>query len=173
MRERAEPSPSSELAASPGFTADGFRLRELHPVAKVQIQTFPGRPRLLALEGEDPLFLVRGPHEWLAYSCTQTPSALLVCLREHFGDEDLIYTNVSGAFVVIEASGARVIDILMRTCTLDLEGNALPKMAATTTALAHVTVLLHRMADATVWRIFAERSCAHHLWDWLIDSAGR
>ncbi len=52
----------------------------------------------------------------------------------------LVCTNVSSATTLFELSGAQAIDVLMRDCTLDLEGNAVPPSACAQTHLAQTTV---------------------------------
>jgi heterotetrameric sarcosine oxidase gamma subunit len=166
------------------FQAADFELRELRDVAKVRAQLvrprgsntlgidsrcFPHSPN--SSIGIDPAILWKAPDDWMIYSQTLTAERLCEFVQESAAaDPRLIITDLTSASIVLELRGARAIDVLMRDCTLDLEGHAIPPGACAQTELAQVGVLIHRPADPDAWRIFVERSVALQVWDWLCCS---
>jgi len=170
------------LSQSPLVTA-GAELRAL-AVAKVRVQVLRPRgcdrpaadPAMLpqvpnTAIGSDPCALWGGPDDWIVYSQNLDGNALHHWVSEIATDAPLVATDVSGATSVLELRGMRAVYILMRDCTLDLDGDAVPLRGCAQTLLAQTTVLIHRSAQDT-WRVFVERSAASHVWDWLVDTAG-
>jgi len=173
--------PLSPLNFAPVVGTD-FELRALPGIAKVRVQALrkrgmntpcadtarlPSTPN--SVFGADPVMLWKAPDDWLAYSETLSGEQLCQVLREVASSVPLLVTDVSSASVVLELSGAGAIELLMRDCTLDLEGEAVKPGACAQTALAQVSVMLHRPRDKDAWRIFVERSVASHVWSWLTD----
>lgn len=175
--QRSPALPSFPLSAS------GFFLRDIGAVAKVRVQALRSRgmpaptvtdPRLPdrpnTASGSNPTALWKAPDDWLVYSRTLSPDALINWVAAIPSSAPLIATDVSSSSAIFELSGARAIDVLLRDCTLDLEGNAVPVGACAQTLFAQTTVLIHRPDQAT-WLLFIERSVAQHVWDWLLDSS--
>lgn len=171
--------PLSPLPSASVIGAD-FEMREVPDVAKVRVQALRRRgmtapcadPQQLptlpnTALGEDPVVLWKAPDDWLAYSETLSGAQLRDVLSRVAASAPLIVTDVSSASVVVKLRGARVPELLMRDCTLDLEGGAVAPGACCQTALAQVNVMLHRSKDGEAWRLFIERSVASHVWDWL------
>lgn len=167
------------------FAAHGFRLRELEAVTKIRVQALrsrgmtapaaspsqlPGVPNTAL--GTDPIALWRAPDDWLVYSQTLPADVLSKWVGAVSSEAPLVVTDVSSASVVLELSGPRAVDILLRDCTLDLEGAAVPPGACAQTSFAQTGVLIHRPAEGDTWRLFVERSVAVHVWEWIIDTAG-
>ncbi len=176
--------PHSPLTSAPLIEAD-FEMRELPRVAKIRVQALRSRgmnapcadTQRLPLSpntalGIDPVVLWKAPDDWLAYSQTLSSTDLCNALRQVPARATLLLTDVSSASVVLELRGPRALDVLMRDCTLDLEGGAVKPGNCAQTALAQVNVIVHRPGDTDMWRLVVERSVAAHLWDWLIDTAG-
>lgn len=170
------------LASAVPIATHGFSMREMEGVSKLRVQVLrnrglytpavspenlPDKPNTTL--GTNPIALWRAPDDWLVYSGAMTPEALDDWVAAILSDAPLVATNVSSASTVLELSGARVIDVLMRDCTLDLEGNAVPPGECAQTQFAQVSVLLHRV-DEDIWRLFVERSVAQHVWEWLADT---
>jgi heterotetrameric sarcosine oxidase gamma subunit len=167
------------------YAADGFELRELGAVTKVRIQTLrhrglstsaadsrklPAVPNTVL--GSDPFVLWKAPDDWLVYSLSQPPAAVFQWAAEVASEAPLVATDVSCSSTLLELSGPKVVDILLRDCTLDLEGNAIPPSACAQTQFANTVVLIHRLSQPSVWRLFVERSVAANVWEWIVDSAG-
>jgi heterotetrameric sarcosine oxidase gamma subunit len=157
-----------------------FEMCELPRVAKARVQALRSRgvntpcsdPHHLPTSpntavGDDPFVLWKAPDDWLAYSQTLSGTQLCDILGGIPASAPLIVTDVSSASVVIQLSGARVFEVLMRDCTLDLEGGALSPGNCVQTAFAQVNVVLHRPRNGKTWRLFVERSVAPHVWAWL------
>jgi heterotetrameric sarcosine oxidase gamma subunit len=166
------------------FSAAGFQLRELDAVTKLRVQVLrprgirtpavdpaylPERPNTTS--GVDPIALWKAPDDWLVYSQTLASDALSDWLTSVHSEAPLVITDVSSASVVLELRGPRALDILLRDCTLDLEGDAIPPDACGQTQFAQTTVMIHRPVSAETWRLFVERSVAMHVREWLVDTA--
>ncbi len=166
------------------FSAAGFRIRELEPVTKLRVQGLhargqysaatdpkylPERPNTIC--GVDPIALWKAPDDWLVYSQNLTARAMSDWVGAIRSEAPLVVTDVSSASVLLELSGSRTVDVLMRDCTLDLEGNAVPPGACAQTLFAQTTVMIHRDVSAETWRLLVERSVAMHVWEWLVDTA--
>jgi heterotetrameric sarcosine oxidase gamma subunit len=164
------------------FARPGYELKEIAGAAKIRVQALrarglaapvcrsdqlPHRPNTVS--GEDPAALWKAPDDWIVYSPTRPAEALQEWVPQIESDVPLIATDVSSASVILELTGPAAIDVLLRDCTLDLEGDALLAGCCAQTQFAQVGVLLHRLADPERWRMFVERSVALHVWDWLVD----
>lgn len=145
---------------------DRDRIREIAALAGGLLPEAPNR----AL-GDDPWVLWRGPGDWLAYSLTRSFESLARAFGEPLAGLPLYSTDVSSMYALVELSGERAVDVLMRDLTLDLEGGAIPPGACAQTLFAQVSVLVHRPEPGDRWRLWVDRSAARHLWDWLVDSA--
>jgi len=177
--------PSSPLPVNmQRYTAPDLQLRELERVSKLRVQALrsteacaaqadpkylPESPNTAC--GTDPFALWIAPDDWLVYSLTDTVTALGDAMALVESRLPLVTTDVTSASVVLELSGPRSIDVLMRDCTLDLDGEAIRMNCCARTLFAQTTVLIHR-PEAFTWRLFVERSVARHVWDWLVDTAG-
>jgi heterotetrameric sarcosine oxidase gamma subunit len=117
--------------------------------------------------GTEPIVLWKAPGDWLAYSQNLDAAALSNSMRQLSAGAPCVITDVSAASIVLELRGARVLDVLMRDCTLDLEGGAIQPGDCAQTAFAQVSVMIHRPVDVDAWRLFVERSVAVHVWDWI------
>jgi heterotetrameric sarcosine oxidase gamma subunit len=180
MIELERRSPLAPVSPHP-FLAEHFELRELPHVTKIRVQARRSSSPLTvgsfvdvaanASAGIDPIVLWKAPREWLAYSTSLAADKVLATLRQESQNASLVLTDVSSASVVLELQGQRALDVLMRDCTLDLEGDAVPPGHCAQTTLAQVGVLIHRPAEQLKWRLFVDRSVAGHVWEWIVDTA--
>lgn len=167
------------------FSAAGFQLREIEAVTKLRVQVLRPRGMLTAAVypsqlpeqpntavGVDPIALWKAPDDWLVYSQSLSSEALSDWAERIRSEAPLVITDVSSASVLLELSGPRALDVLMRDCTLDLEGDAIAPGACAQTLFAQTTVMIHRPVSTETWRLFVERSVAMHVWEWLLDTAG-
>ncbi len=179
--QRRSPLPKSART----YAATDFALRELEAVTKIRVQALRGRgmskPAANPLQlpdvpntasGTDPIALWRAPDDWLVYSQTLNAEVLSNWVATVASEAPLVVTDVSSASVVLELSGARAVDILLRDCPLDLDGDAVRPGACAQTSFAQTGVLIHRPSEPGTWRLFVERSVALHVWEWLVDTAG-
>ena len=182
MTELERASPLASARRSSGTA--GFELHEIANVAKVRVQALRGRgagtpcadPNRLPFSpntalGVDPIVLWKAPDDWLAYSLELPAARVCAAVRLVTSSAPLVLTDVSSASVVLELRGPRALDVLMRDCTLDLEGDAITPGNCAQTVLGQVSVMMHRPQDADAWRLFVERSVAMHVWYWLIETA--
>jgi heterotetrameric sarcosine oxidase gamma subunit len=162
-----------ELPAAAKFRLQAPRheLERLRAAAGERLPFAPGQAGTHDVGGDDPWLLWRAPGDWLAYSLALDADELEAELELSFSGLRLYRTNVSSLLAFFEIRGERALETLMRSATLDLEGEALPPGAATQTAMAQLTVTLHRPSAAPLWRLGVDRSAARWFWEWLVDSA--
>ena len=166
------------------FGAPGFALLAAPAAGKIRVQALRKRglrspaadPARLPLvpntaSGSDPFALWKAPDDWLVYSPERDASELSDWVAGISSDAPLVLTDISSASTVLELKGDRVSEILLRDCTLDLEGEAVPPGRCAQTSFAQTIVMIHR-PERDTWRLFVERSVTRHVWDWLVDSAG-
>jgi sarcosine oxidase, subunit gamma len=178
--KRISPLPDKDR----NFTIPNFQLRELEGVTKLRVQVLRARGNRTAAAdplklpsspnttcGEDPIALWRAPDDWLVYSPALDEDDLSRWVDAVESTSPLILTDVSSASAVLELQGPRTIDILMRDCTLDLDGDAIKPGSCAQTLFAQTTIVIHRPETPDTWRLFVERSVTRHVWDWLVDSA--
>ena len=171
-------------AGSAPYLTPTIQIHEVAPVWKIRAQALsrrdvgprkddcidlPARPN--SGLGNDPYLLWKAPGDWLAYSTKHSVDPLTQWLRDLRYPDPLILTDVSAGMAVIEMRGPGVIELLLRDCSLDLEGTALMPGACAQTSFAHAHILLHRPLEEPNWRLFVERSVALHVWEWLVDTA--
>jgi heterotetrameric sarcosine oxidase gamma subunit len=145
-----------------------LRARHQQPVTDApELPVIPNSAR-----GSDPVALWRGPDDWLVYSLSHPAGPLLDWIDALPTDTPLVVTDVSSASVLLELRGPAAVPILMRDCTLDLEGNAVPPGGCAHTAFAQTSVTIHRPHEPDTWRLLVERSVALDVWDWLVDTMG-
>jgi sarcosine oxidase, subunit gamma len=167
-------------------TVPEFTLRELENVAQVRVQALRSRgmdkpaanpPQLPNVPntscGTDPIALWKAPDDWLVYSQVLTTEALSRWIATVTSEAPLIVTDVSCASVVLELGGPRALDVLLRDCPLDIEGNAIPPGACAQTLFAQTSVIIHRPTKPGSWHLFIERSVAIHVWEWLLITAAK
>lgn len=167
---------------------DGCELVELPRVAKRRLQAHRRDVDLLADRagallpfvpnsalGSGPWLLWRAPGDWLAYALDgahgEPETELDALLGARLAGLGLLSTDVSSGSALFELRGERALELLLRDCTLDLEGDGVPPGGCAQTPIAGLTALLHRPDPAPCWRLFVDRSAARHLWRWFVDSA--
>jgi sarcosine oxidase subunit gamma len=121
--------------------------------------------------GNDPFVLWKGPADWLVYSTPRPPSDIEAWLAGVRSEAMLVTTDISSAVGALELTGPSIVEVLLRDCTLDLEGGAIPPGACAQTELAHTKVMIHRPAGSETWRLFVERPVILHVWEWLVDTS--
>ncbi len=117
--------------------------------------------------GADPALLWLGPRAWVAVTghasaATELASHSAAALRTVGGHA----VDLSDGHQSLRISGPDARSLLNQGCALDLDSANFSQGAATRTALARMSVILHRdRADAYVLHV--DRSLAHQLWEWL------
>lgn len=167
------------------YSAPDLRMRELKPMNQLRVQALRPRGNTVpaadlsklpvtpnTTSGTDPIALWKGPDDWLVCSQTLSVDGLNEWVSAIASGAALLVADVSCANVVIELSGARAVETLLRDCTLDLLGEAIPMGACARTQFAQTSVMIHHASDPEAWLIFVDRSVTLHVWEWLVDSAG-
>ena len=157
-------------------------IRQLEAIQGLRVQTLrdrrapgpaadplklPDSPNSTA--GADPFALWKAPGHWLVYSELLSADALESWVSSATLSAPLLVTDATSESALLELTGTRAIDVLLRDCTLDLEGGAVPVRGCAQTQFAQTSVIIHRPTH-DAWRMFVERSVALHVWNWIIDS---
>ena len=160
-----------------------IRIEELMPVSQLRVQILRNSASRRAISvigmpdipntgsGVDPVALWQGPGDWHVYSQSLDARALEAWGQNLSSESPFVLTEMSFANVVFELSGKLSVDILLRDCTLDLLGGAISPVQCARTQYAQTSVLIHRVQQVDVWRLFVERSVSQYVWEWLLDSA--
>ena len=88
-------------------------------------------------------------------------------VREALPPTDAAVTDLSHGRTVLSLEGDAAADVLQSCVTLDL--SAFPPGRAAQTAIHHIDVLIHRRSE-TRFELWALRSFAHALAEWLLDA---
>lgn len=190
MAEITELGPISALGDAASVRRfDGCELVELPNVAKLRLQAHRGELDALAdragaalpfvpntAAGAGPWLLWRAPGDWLVYALTDPTDPAETALRSlvdgRLAGLGLLSIDVSAGLALFELRGPRALEVLLRDCTLDLEGDAVPPGGCAQTPIAQLLVLIHRPEGSDErWRLFVDRTAARHFWRWLVDSA--
>jgi sarcosine oxidase subunit gamma len=132
----------------------------------------PARPGAAQADGLTALWL--GPNEWLVIGGVDREADLADRLNAALAGQFAAVTNVSDNWTVIVLTGPKVLDVLAKSCPLDLHPRAFPAGSVAQTMLTQADVVLHRLDDADgtfKLRLYVRRSFAQYAWDWLADSA--
>ncbi|HJM50447.1 MAG TPA: sarcosine oxidase subunit gamma family protein [Alphaproteobacteria bacterium] len=139
-------------------------------VAEVLGETPPGEPNTTA--GSSPRLFWLGPDEWLVMTAEDGGSAVAAALTSALSGLAAAATDISESRTIIDLSGPRARQVLMKGCGLDVHPRAFPSGACAQTLLGQVGVLLHCLdAEAGQYEITVPRSFAEYLWAWLEDGA--
>ena len=113
-----------------------------------------------------------GPDEWLIVGREGTERQLVDSLRGALGALHCSVADVSASRAVIEISGARAREVLMKGCALDLHPRtfALGRCAQTLFARAQI-ILWQTENEPPAYRLFVRSSFAAYLAEWLVIAA--
>jgi sarcosine oxidase subunit gamma len=111
-----------------------------------------------------------GPDEWLLVGPEGTEGELERMLREALAGVHSSVVDVSANRSVLELSGPRAREVLLKGCSLDLHPRRFASGQCAQTLLARAQVLLHQVGDEPAYRLFVRPSFALYLATWLIDA---
>jgi sarcosine oxidase subunit gamma len=162
----------SPLAGWPGIAAPRLRVAELPFRTQTNVRAadpagvdlgvpLPVVPGTSNRSG-DTLVLWLGPDEWLV---TDAPDAKQLSTVDGAA---LVDVSAQRTTVLIEGECAR--DVLAHGCPLDLHPTAFPVGACAQSLLAHVPVVLVRVAEDAYW-VLVRASFARHVADWIDDAS--
>ena len=161
----------------------GLVLRERRFRGHLLLRGHPDRSRLADVVAsrvgvdlpQRPLTLVRSgavslqwlsPDEWLAIVPLGETFRIAQQLRHGSGGS---VVDVSGGQTLVELSGPRVREVLMKSTPCDVDDRAFPPGRAVMTVFAKTMAGIRRL-DADRWELILRRSYADYLWRWLLDA---
>lgn len=130
----------------------------------------PGRPNTLTLDesGERSIQWL-SPDEWLVIVPGGEEFALEKRLREALGDAHYAIVNASGGQTLIELTGDKARELLMKSTPYDVHPEAFPVGKGVTTVFAKANLILRRPTEAR-WELVVRRSFADYLYRWILDA---
>lgn len=130
----------------------------------------PARPNSLSRDasGERSIQWL-SPDEWLVIVPGGEEFALEGKLRKALGDAHYAIVNVSGGQTLLELSGEKARELLMKSTPYDVHPDAFPVGKGVTTVFAKSSLILRR-PDESRWELVVRRSFADYLYRWLLDA---
>ncbi|TLX64464.1 sarcosine oxidase subunit gamma [Stutzerimonas nosocomialis] len=112
-----------------------------------------------------------GPDEWLLIVPQGEEFAAERRLRDTLGSElHYAVVNVSGGQTLLELSGERVRELLMKSTSYDVHPSQFPVGKAVGTHFAKTQLVIRHTGEDT-WQLVVRRSFADYIWAWLQDAA--
>lgn len=111
-----------------------------------------------------------GPDEWLLIVPSGEELAAEQKLREALSGLHIAVVNVSGGQTLLELTGAKVRDVLMKSTSYDVHPDNFPVGKAIGTVFAKSQLVIRR-ADENTWELLIRRSFADYWWLWLQDAS--
>ena len=174
--ESAQPPPHrSQLLERPFLThlnlrldpADADALAAANQVLGLQLPLTPNTTT--ASEELSAIWL--GPDEWLLLAEHDQSEALVNDLQATLTDHVASIVDISAGQTVIRLCGPATLEVLARSCALDLHPSVFPPGACAQTMLARAQALLIAVDATPTFDIIVRRSFAPYLAAWLEDSA--
>jgi sarcosine oxidase subunit gamma len=173
-------------AAGKGKAGAGIQLRERKLLGHLTIRgdghdaAFAGAihkatglelPGALALvsAGESSLQWM-GPDEWLLVVPGGTEFEAEKKLREALDGQHIQVVNVSGGQTLLELTGSKVRELLMKSTSYDVHPNNFPVGKAVGTTFAKSQLVIRHTAEDT-WELLVRRSFSDYFWLWLQDAS--
>ncbi|OUM32050.1 sarcosine oxidase subunit gamma [Pseudomonas sp. 1239] len=110
-----------------------------------------------------------GPDEWLLIVPGGEELAAEQRLREALDGQHIQVVNVSGGQTLLELSGPRVREVLMKSTSYDVHPNNFPVGKAVGTVFAKSQLVIRRTGEDT-WELLVRRSFSDYWWLWLQDA---
>lgn len=111
-----------------------------------------------------------GPDEWLLIVPGGEELAAEQKLREALGELHVQIVNVSGGQTLLELSGPKVREVLMKSTSYDVHPNNFPVGKAVGTVFAKSQLVIRRTGEDT-WELLIRRSFSDYWWLWLQDAS--
>lgn len=158
-----------------GTVAEDGTGADTGPAERVLGIELPGPGRAVASANGRLTAVWLGPGWWLLDSPTEVEDEVgleaPLVHRLRAAGAGLSAVEVSGGFVVLELAGPAARSVLGHACSLDLHPRAFAPGSAARTMLAKAQVVLVQTGDAPTYRVWARRSFARYLVEWLTDAA--
>lgn len=111
-----------------------------------------------------------GPDEWLLIVPGGQEFAIEQRLREALDGQHIAVVNVSGGQTLLELSGPKVRELLMKSTSYDVHPSNFPVGKAVGTHFAKATAVIRHTGEDT-WELVVRRSFSDYLWLWLQDAS--
>lgn len=111
-----------------------------------------------------------GPDEWLLIVPEGEEFATEQRLREALAGQHIQIVNVSGGQTLVELSGEKVRELLMKSTPYDVHPSNFPVGKAVGTHFAKSQLIIRHTAE-DVWELVVRRSFADYIWLWLQDAS--
>jgi sarcosine oxidase subunit gamma len=117
-----------------------------------------------------PRILCTAPDEWLLVYAPTSVARLRNILAPELSAQSLVLVDLTDGLVVLEVSGTGVRDVIARSCGLDLDPQQFRAGQCARTRFAQIPVVIDCIQDPGVFHLYAPRSYATWLTDWLNDA---
>ncbi|KIQ32354.1 MULTISPECIES: sarcosine oxidase subunit gamma [Pseudomonas syringae group] len=111
-----------------------------------------------------------GPDEWLLILPSGEELAAEQQLREALAGLHIAIVNVSGGQSILELTGPKVRQVLMKSTSYDVHPDNFPVGKAVGTVFAKSQLVIRRTGEET-WELLIRRSFADYWWLWLQDAS--
>jgi len=110
------------------------------------------------------------PDEWLLIVPSGSEFAVEQKLREALDGQHISIVNVSGGQTLLELSGPKVREVLMKSTSYDVHPSNFPVGKAVGTHFAKSQLVIRHTAEDT-WELLIRRSFSDYFWLWLQDAS--
>jgi sarcosine oxidase subunit gamma len=111
-----------------------------------------------------------GPDEWLLVVPGGTEFEAEKKLREALDGQHIQVVNVSGGQTIVELTGSKVRELLMKSTSYDVHPKYFPVGKAVGTVFAKSQLVIRHTAEDT-WELLIRRSFSDYFWLWLQDAS--
>ncbi|MGY4533671.1 sarcosine oxidase subunit gamma [Pseudomonas sp. TE3786] len=111
-----------------------------------------------------------GPDEWLLVVPGGTEFEAEKKLREALDGQHIQVVNVSGGQTILELTGSKVRELLMKSTSYDVHPNNFPVGKAVGTTFAKSQLVIRHTSEDT-WELLVRRSFSDYFWLWLQDAS--
>ncbi|UTW06322.1 sarcosine oxidase subunit gamma [Pseudomonas benzenivorans] len=110
------------------------------------------------------------PDEWLLIVPSGEEFATEQKLRAALEGQHFAIVNVSGGQTIVELSGPKVRELLMKSTSYDVHPSNFPVGKAVGTVFAKSQLVIRHTGEDT-WELLVRRSFADYIWLWLQDAS--
>lgn len=110
-----------------------------------------------------------GPDEWLLIVPGGTEFDVEGKLRQALAGQHISVVNVSGGQTLLQLTGPKVREMLMKSTSYDVHPRNFPVGKAVGTVFAKSQLVIRRTAEDT-WELLIRRSFSDYFWLWLQDA---
>jgi sarcosine oxidase subunit gamma len=111
-----------------------------------------------------------GPDEWLLIVPGGTEYEVEQRLRKALDGQHIAVVNVSGGQTILELSGPKVREVLMKSTSYDVHPSNFPVGKAVGSNFAKSQLVIRHTGEDT-WELLVRRSFSDYIWLWLQDAS--